>query len=628
MALCLHEIQSFQSVYADDVEINSLQITSITGSSNDGLVTATRFANAMWVRRYTGTASQTVDWILNNRYPSVFTSDFRGRGVTYVANSFDWGDGKMFQGPPIMTFVVMGKKCYDPRLDSSPGADPTNAAYIAWTDNPALGWADYLMADFGGAVPAAQINWASVVTAADICDETVPVPVADAQKRYTFNGRIVLPVDPDWRENAKLFVDAMLGRMVRRDGKWFVYAGAWEDASYSISKTDWLSIERIRTVAPRDGGRWNTVRCWYVDASRNWQRVECFPRRNATYRSADGAEEITLEMEQPACDNEYEAQRKAELMLRQSRNQIAVTGRLPPRFRKMATGEVVALTFAELGWTSKLMRIRSMDMLPDGSVNVGLVEEQEADWDDLAEGEYNTQSISAVPGTNPTTPSAATLTITNTVNGTIRFTMANPVVRPVGTRFQIIRSSVSNNAAAGTVVYDGLTQVVDLPSLNQGFYYFSRTYANSYFGPYSPNTTGLLGLSFTTGVTQVNCTVTQTFSKGAGAFLGATIARADFTPTSADAAVSVTATYRAGVGNVFGTNGVLLRFVTGATSVYDTPGLPSGGTTSDLRPSQITGVFTYAANNSAWVGLLWDTNSGPNSVVIDQVSLRTEFIRL
>jgi hypothetical protein len=622
-------VDSFSDVYADDVQIGNASITAVSGNSNDGKVTSTRFANAMWVRRYAGTASQTVDWILNNRYPSVFTSNFRGRGVAYVASSFDWGDGKMFQGPPIMTFVVKGKKCYDPRLDSSPGADPTNASYIAWTDNPALCWADYLMADFGGAVSASQIDWASVVTAADICDETVPIPSGSSQKRYTFNGRIILPVEPDWRENAKLFVDAMLGRMVRRDGKWFVYAGAWEDASYTIEKTDWLSIERIRTVAPRDGGRWNTVRCWYVDASRNWQRVECFPRRNSTYRSADGAEEITLEMEQPACDNEYEAQRKAEFMLRQSRNQIAVTGRLPPRFRKMATGEVVAVNFEELGWVSKLMRIRSMDMLPDGSVNVGLVEEQEADWADLAEGEYNAESISSVPGTNPTTPSAATLSVTNMVNGTIRFTLADPIVRPVGTRFRIIRSTVSTNAAVGTIVYDGLTQVVDLSAPITGtFYYFSQTYANSYVGPYSPNTTGLLATAYATNVFQVNCTATQVFS-GAGAVHVSEIARSDFAPTSADAVVSVTAGYRTGLQNINGFQNILIRFVTGVTSVYDGEiKIPVGGTTINMQPVTQTAVFTYTRNNSAYVMLLWDVASGANSFTVDQVSLRTEFVRL
>lgn len=99
----------------------------------------------------------------------------------------------------------------------------------------------------------------------------------------------------------------------------------------------------------------------------------------------------------------------------------------------------------------------------------------------------------SVPPNNPTTPSEATLSISPTVNGTIIFRMADPVVRPRETRFQIIRSTVSSNAAAGTVVWDGAIQTADITCPNCVHYYFSRAYANSYFGPYSPNTTGLAG---------------------------------------------------------------------------------------------------------------------------------------
>lgn len=615
-------------MYVDDTQVTNAQITAVSGTANDGKVTATKYANAIWIRRYTGTVSQTVDFILNGRYSSTFTSDFRGRGIAYAAMSFDWGDGKLFRGPPIMTFVTKGKKCYDPRLDVTAGASPTNPSYIAWTENPALCWADYAMADYGGLVPSTGVNWASVVAAANICDALVNIPGATTQKRYTFNSRIVLPVDPDWRENAKLFIDAMMGRMVFRDGVWFCYAGAFDSASYTIEKEDWLSIDRIKTVAPRDGGRWNTVRCWYVDPARNWQRVECYPRRNVTYKSADGAEEIALEMEQPGCTNEYEAQRKAEFMLRQSRNQISIAGKLGPKFRKAATGEMVAVNFEELGWVSKLMRIRTMSLNPDGSADVGLVEEQSADWTDLASGEYNAPSSSTIPATNPTSPTEAVLSIANVVNGTIRFSIATPTVKPTGTQYRIIRSAVSSNAAAGTSVYDGVTQIVDYPAAPGTFYYFSQAYANSYAGPYSPNTTGLAANAYVTNVTQVNCVTAQTFSKGPGTFLGQNMGRVDFAPTSANAQVSVTATFRAGIGNQFGTNGVFLQFVTGISSSYVTDTLGNGGTTTDPRPSQITGVFTYAANNSAYVALNWDTTSGPNSFLFDTVAIRTEFIRL
>jgi hypothetical protein len=153
LAFCVHEVDSYTDAYIDDQKITNAQITAITGTSNDGKVTATKYANSLWLRRKTGTSSQTVDFILNNRYGTVFTSNFRGRGIAHAAITYDWGDGKTYNGIPLATFVIKGKKCYDPRLDSSPGADPTNVAFAAYTSNPALCWADYALGDYGGAVP-------------------------------------------------------------------------------------------------------------------------------------------------------------------------------------------------------------------------------------------------------------------------------------------------------------------------------------------------------------------------------------------------------------------------------------------------------------------------------------------
>lgn len=495
--IALHEVDSYTDVYVDDTLISNANITAITGSSStDGLVTSGIYSNALWVRRYSGTSTQAADAILRARYPSQFTSSFRGRGIAYAAMTYDWGDGKLYRGVPIMTFVVKGKKCYDPRLDTSPGANPTNVTYIAWTSNPALCWADYAMADFGGLVPSTSINWASVVAAANICDAVVNVPGPGTQKRYTFNARISLPVDPDWRDNARLFIDAMLGRMVFRDGIWFVYAGAWDSSTFTVEKNDWLSIERIKTVAPRDGGRWNTVRCWYVDANRNWQRVECFPRRNATFKAADGAEEIVLEMEQPACDNEFEAQRKAELILRQSRNQIGLSGKLPPRFRKVATGEVGALNFEELGWSSKLMRVRSMNLNADASSDVGITEEQAADWTDLDASEYNSPSTSGTPTSTPTSPSAPQGFSLISINGTLQFIWTAPAVLPQGTRYLIWYAPSSlSDPASKTLLWEGtaLGKAVTL-STNENLWYQIQAVVGSYPGPYTPNTFGI-GLS-------------------------------------------------------------------------------------------------------------------------------------
>jgi hypothetical protein len=661
--LAMHDCWFISAFDMDDTRFSNQDIAAITGSANDGIVAT--FNNALWVRRYNTTLGRTVDFILNNRYPTLFTSAFLGKGRTWVALTYDYGNGQNYTGGlPGMTFVVCGRMCYDPRKDGTNGGTGSHRLNdeTTWeiTANPALHWADYAKAIFGGNVDyTTGINWPSVIAAANICDGQVAVPAtfttfvdtANAthsgfdffktgaggvwgagsystdgyakvvlsahsytgagagaiifglhggsgapaaggvgiltdyawylhgdsgnfemleagvgkgtisvtptsndifrleydgtfvywfwndmllrvrrvptagalyyfqtgafgvsqgisigyERRYTSNVRLALATD--WRNNAKIFIDAMVGRMVRRDGVWFIYAGAYDAPTFTITKDDWLAIESIKTISPRDGGRWNTTRVWYTDRIRNWQREECYPRRNATYRADDAGEEIFLELEQPACTGEYEAQRKGEFLLRQSRNQIALVGLLGPRFQFIATGETGTVTFAELGWQSKIMRVRAVDLQIDGSMRVSLAEEQAADWTDLAASEYNSPSSSIIPATNPTQPSApSSFAIDSSMNGTLTFVMGQPLIFPVGTYYQIIRSTVSSNAAVGTVVYDGLANRVVLVSPSSIHYYWARSVAGAgqYVSEYIPNTDGTAALPFGWTTTQIN----------------------------------------------------------------------------------------------------------------------------
>jgi hypothetical protein len=63
------------------------------------------------------------------------------------------------------------------------------------------------------------------------------------------------------------------------------------------------------------------------------------------------------------------------------------------------------------------------------------------------------------------------------------------------------------------------------------------------------------------------------------------------------------------------------------SSYQSTVLIPNGGSTSDLRPTTIQHLFQYTRANSAYAVLYWDAASGPNSVVIDNVSMRGEFIK-
>ena len=118
------------------------------------------------------------------------------------------------------------------------------------------------------------------------------------------------------------------------------------------------------------------------------------------------------------------------------------------------------------------------------------------------------------------------LTITANMGGTLTFNMEEPVVRPVGTTYRIIRSLVSTDAAVGTVIYDGITRFITLASPTSNNYYWSRTYANSRVRPCCPNTTGITAAASGmnagqavpnayTYVTMANCRQRRRFQKAA-----------------------------------------------------------------------------------------------------------------
>ena len=495
LAIAGHDCSAMSDVYFNQDIINSVNIGTITGASTDGQVTgASIYTGKAYIRRYLGTTTDAMDYRLNAAFPSAFTSDFRGRGVAKLIIDYVFDQSVYASGFPSASVVVNGAKCYDPRLDSSPGANPTNPTYIAWTQNPALQLAWYIMSPLGGSYLASEIDWNLVVAAANVCDTSITGanidPTSTAQPRYRCN--LLLQATDDFMGNCKLITDTMLGRLQYRDGLWRIYAGAWASPTHALDQSCFIGPVSIQASAPRDQ-RYNGVRCFFVNAVKNWQRVECYPRLNSTYATADGSESIQKQVEIPGITYEYQAQRVAEFLLRASRNQITVSGKMGPRFMKLGLWETVTFTWADMGWVSKTFRIIAYTVNPNGTVDVGLQEEQSGDWNDLLTAEYNNPSTSTIPATNPTNPSAPlNFSAELLVNGTIKFGWDQPLVYPDQTRYQLIRSIVSTDASVGSIVWEGAANKVSLEMPHPAAWYWARAKVNTIVSPYAPGTSGTL----------------------------------------------------------------------------------------------------------------------------------------
>lgn len=135
----------------------------------------------------------------------------------------------------------------------------------------------------------------------------------------------------------------------------------------------------------------------------------------------------------------------------------------------------------------------------------------------------------SLPATNDTRASEpSSFAVVAAINGTLGFELGRPIVQPVGTRFQIIRSTNSANAAVGTTIYDGQDLRVNLVQPSSSHWYWSRSYINPNSPTaYQPNTFGVLGLPLGLTTSQIDSAAiidTRVSSRGTSPFEGPVVA--------------------------------------------------------------------------------------------------------
>ena len=492
LALCGHEVNSIGDVYFNQDVISSGSISSITGTSNDGKVTSGAYANKAWIRRYLGTSSQTADYILDNAL-SIWTSSHRGRGVAYLAIQYEY-DEKVFKvGKPDITCIVQGKKCYDPRLDSSPGANPTNPSYIAFTSNPALCLADYLTdQSIGMGDSTSSIDWTMVATAASICDESVTTDVG-TQNRYTCN--VVLLATQAYEDNITMLAGAMLGSCLFSGGKWRMKAGAWESASFQITDATPVDggVDMVTAYPYKD--RWNSVRGSFVDPGNNYQPSEFPAVSNSTYVSADG-EQIFKDVQFAACTDVHEAQRNAILLARKSRNRRSATIACDLSAWKVRPGETGLVTLTELGWTNQTVRCEGWKFNPAGTVELSVREESASDWSDPLTTDYTTPLAISNPTPVYYTPDAPSGLASTATNRGPNLTWTAPAVMPTGAVYEVWEYTSSTPFASATKVWEGISNSVVIPKSDTTtrYYWVRVRMADGTTGPeYPTSTAGVAG---------------------------------------------------------------------------------------------------------------------------------------
>lgn len=397
-----HECQDITDIYLDDTLLDD---GGALDWSANAVVSGTydpdsrTDCEAVKVWKHLGTSTQTVDLELNAHYTTDWTSDYRLRGLAYLVFRFKlttksetlWAGGP----PQSIRIKVKGKKVYDPRLDTSPGANPSTSTYIAWSENPVLCAADYMRSFMG--VSSSRFDWDWIADQADICDAQVVVPPAASpsnyQKRYTCNG--ALSLGETHGRNIADILSSCLGRLAKVNGKWRVTAGAYETPSITLTDDDIIGPVVMSTSLSR-AERFNTVRGVFgSDSSNKYREMEFKQVTSATYVTRDNGETISRSISLPMTTSDYMAQRIAIKMLNQGNQQTTVT--VPVRWTglKVAVGSGVNLTLSKFGWSSKVFRCVGWKMGGgDSPFELVLKEDNSTAWSDPAVGDYTTVTAS------------------------------------------------------------------------------------------------------------------------------------------------------------------------------------------------------------------------------------------
>lgn len=375
-----HEIDSVQKLYLDNREVTF------------GHVSDSRWGTGIWDYKAfmavnLGSDSQTVQPDLTAQLPTRWTSDHRQRGCAHAYIITIWDQNLFAEGGiPEAAFLVRGVKPYDPRI---PG--------YAYSNNAALVIADYLAnSKFGLGVPFADIDSATLITAANDCDTL----------GYTINGVFDSSATPG--EILEEMSAAMGGGdIIFQAGKWYIYPAKWRASSKTLSESDLRHPMEVSTSVSRSD-IFNAIRGTFVNPNADYTETDFPPQTNATYQATDGVQ-LWEDLSLTFVTSHIRAQQIAKIELERVRQGISVLYPMHLGGLELQVSDTVQVNNTRLGWTNKLFEVRDIviELDTDGTMTCVLNLRETAsavfDWSD---GQATALDVS--PNTTLPSPSDVT----------------------------------------------------------------------------------------------------------------------------------------------------------------------------------------------------------------------------
>jgi hypothetical protein len=368
IAIAGHEVEELTSVrFGENTlttttsTINGSTVHTVTNADYTNTENNNNFGSGRLARFSFEDGSQTsVNGFMNAQLSSMGTSD-KFLDVAYVYMQLVFDTEKFGGGIPQISFLVKGKKCYDPRTNNT-----------VWTNNPALHIRDFLTdTQYGLKAETEEINDTTnaggFAAAANICEQNVTLADGSTtEKRYTANGFTNFSANGNGVIEGLL--SSMAGKMSYVNGKFNVFAGASQTPSLTITDDDLLSQIGVSTN-PNAGNLYNTVKPVYVDSTQNYVAADAEVYQDTTMLNADTPTgESTanyvkqMEVQLPFTVTDTQAQRLGRIALKSQRETTSLSALVSLKFMRCQPNDWVYLTNVRLGYSQKVFEVISVNM--------------------------------------------------------------------------------------------------------------------------------------------------------------------------------------------------------------------------------------------------------------------------
>lgn len=331
------------------------------------------------VKMYDGTQTTADPWLVA-AFPG-WTADHVGYECAYAIIEIDPSvNPGVFNdvygaGIPDFTFNVSGFECYDPRNGAHAIGDSATWTYSA---NAAIIKANYLIHELGAAIPTSDIDWDSVTSAANVCDELVPLAGGGAESRY----RCAAFWTTDERH------EAVLARMNAADAggvhlvgqKWRVYSGGFSSPAVTWTPSDYAGDDGLSwSDAPPLDQSVNGARGRFSSPEHYFEDRDFPPYQDAAAVTADGRESWA-DLDLAYVTSHTQAQRLAKIALNRARYGYGARVSVGFGHFDIVANDVVAITDPLAGFDAETFRVVGESLGSDFMLDFDLEHETSDTW--------------------------------------------------------------------------------------------------------------------------------------------------------------------------------------------------------------------------------------------------------